>query len=71
MSGAHGWLSVEPVVSVAAVVAAAALGVAAIPFGLVGWAAIEAVGRSSPPPSWAMLAVLAAVLIRCGSVPAH
>lgn len=36
-----------------------------------GWAAVESVGTSSPQPAWAILPLLAAVLIRCGSVPAH
>jgi NADH-quinone oxidoreductase subunit M len=36
-----------------------------------GWAAVESVGDSSPMPAWAMLPLLAAILIRCGCVPAH
>jgi len=36
-----------------------------------GWAAIESGGPWSSPPTWGILLVLAAVLIRCGTVPAH
>jgi NADH-quinone oxidoreductase subunit M len=35
-----------------------------------GWSAVEASG-SGPPPAWATLPLMAAVLIRCGAVPAH
>jgi NADH-quinone oxidoreductase subunit M len=37
---------------------------------VLGWAAVGS-GRSSPPPTWGILLLLAAILIRCGTVPAH
>ena len=37
---------------------------------VVGWAAVESRG-SSAAPWWASLPLLAAVLVRCGTVPAH
>jgi len=36
-----------------------------------GWAAAESRGPDSPAPWWACLALMAAVLVRCGTVPAH
>lgn len=36
-----------------------------------GWTYAEPNGGSSPPPNWAIIMLLAAVLIRCGTVPAH
>jgi NADH-quinone oxidoreductase subunit M len=36
-----------------------------------GWAAVESQGTVAPVPWWACLPLLAAVLIRCGTVPAH
>lgn len=38
---------------------------------VLGWAAVESHGRSSPAPWWATLPLMAAVLVRCGTVPAH
>jgi NADH-quinone oxidoreductase subunit M len=36
-----------------------------------GWAAVESQGTSFPAPWWACLPLLAAVLVGCGTVPAH
>jgi NADH-quinone oxidoreductase subunit M len=36
-----------------------------------GWAALGGVGTSSTPSAWAMIPLLLAILIRCGTVPAH
>jgi NADH-quinone oxidoreductase subunit M len=39
---------------------------------VLGWAAVEATeGTSGPAPWWAVLPLVAAILIRCGTVPAH
>lgn len=38
---------------------------------IVGWAAVDARAPFSRAPWWACLALLAAVLVRCGTVPAH
>ncbi len=38
---------------------------------IAGWAAVESAGLDAPAPAWAILPLLAAVLIRCGTVPAH
>jgi NADH-quinone oxidoreductase subunit M len=39
---------------------------------VLGWAAVESWGgTSSPAPWWAVLPLMAAVLVRCGTVPAH
>jgi NADH-quinone oxidoreductase subunit M len=38
---------------------------------ILGWAAIDAQGPLSRAPGWACLALMAAVLVRCGTVPAH
>jgi NADH-quinone oxidoreductase subunit M len=38
---------------------------------ILGWAATESRGPSSPAPWWATLPLMAAVLVRCGTVPAH
>ena len=39
---------------------------------VLGWAAVEvSQSASAPPPWWASLPLLAAVLVRCGTVPAH
>jgi NADH-quinone oxidoreductase subunit M len=36
-----------------------------------GWAIVEHHGHSSAPPWWVALPLLAAILVRCGTVPAH
>ena len=37
-----------------------------------GWALVEFTARpDAPPPGWATLPLVAAILIRCGTVPAH
>jgi len=36
-----------------------------------GWAAVESQGSASRAPWWACLSLMAAVLVRCGTVPAH
>jgi NADH-quinone oxidoreductase subunit M len=36
-----------------------------------GWAAVESQGTAGPAPWWACLPLLVAVLVRCGTVPAH
>lgn len=38
---------------------------------VVGWAGVEAGGSRWPPPTWAMVPLLLAILVRCGTVPAH
>lgn len=38
---------------------------------IVGWAAVESSGDVTAPPAWATVPLMAAVLIRCGAVPAH
>jgi NADH-quinone oxidoreductase subunit M len=38
---------------------------------VIGWTAVEAGGIDSPPSAWATIPLLLAVLIRCGTVPAH
>ena len=37
---------------------------------VLGWTAVES-SRTAAPPTWAIVALAAAVLIRCGTVPAH
>ncbi len=36
-----------------------------------GWAGVEAGGAGSSPPTWATVLLMAAILVRCGTVPAH
>jgi NADH-quinone oxidoreductase subunit M len=36
-----------------------------------GWTFAAPNGGASPPPTWAVIMLLAAVLIRCGTIPAH
>src|SRR5690348_13816987 len=36
-----------------------------------GWTAVEVGGRSAAPGAWAMVPLLLAVLVRCGTIPAH
>jgi NADH-quinone oxidoreductase subunit M len=36
-----------------------------------GWAAVESQGFGSQAPWWACVSLMAAVLVRCGTVPAH
>jgi NADH-quinone oxidoreductase subunit M len=38
---------------------------------VLGWAVVESQGTSQPAPWWACLPLMAAVLVRCGTVPAH
>jgi NADH-quinone oxidoreductase subunit M len=38
---------------------------------ILGWAAVDSQGRLASAPAWACLALMAAVLVRCGTVPAH
>jgi NADH-quinone oxidoreductase subunit M len=38
---------------------------------VVGWAGAASRGSTSPAPWWACVALLAAILLRCGTVPAH
>jgi NADH-quinone oxidoreductase subunit M len=38
---------------------------------VLGWTAVEVGGRSAAPGAWAMVPLLLAVLIRCGTIPAH
>jgi NADH-quinone oxidoreductase subunit M len=38
---------------------------------VVGWAFAQPAAAKESPPAWASVALLAAVLIRCGTVPAH
>jgi NADH-quinone oxidoreductase subunit M len=38
---------------------------------VLGWAAAESPGPTSSAPWWACVALMAAVLVRCGTVPAH
>src|SRR6185312_9889623 len=37
---------------------------------VLGWAGVEATG-SVAPPTWATVVLMAAILVRCGTVPAH
>ena len=37
---------------------------------VLGWAGVAAAGRSAPP-TWATVLLMAAILVRCGTVPAH
>ncbi|MDX1947820.1 MAG: proton-conducting transporter membrane subunit [Pirellulaceae bacterium] len=38
---------------------------------IVGWAAFDATSRLGPPAVWATVALMAAILMRCGAMPAH
>jgi NADH-quinone oxidoreductase subunit M len=38
---------------------------------VLGWSAVEVGGRGAAPSAWATVPLLLAVLIRCGTVPAH
>jgi NADH-quinone oxidoreductase subunit M len=38
---------------------------------LVGWAAIDASTPHGDAPTWAIVALMAAILVRCGTLPAH
>jgi NADH-quinone oxidoreductase subunit M len=38
---------------------------------VLGWAVVESRGPSAAAPWWVSLALMAAVLVRCGTVPAH
>ena len=38
---------------------------------VLGWAAVEIRGRGTAPSAWATIPLLLAVLVRCGTVPAH
>jgi NADH-quinone oxidoreductase subunit M len=38
---------------------------------VLGWLAVEFVGREAASTGWATLPLMAAVLVRCGAVPAH
>ena len=38
---------------------------------IAGWAGVEAAVVPGEPPTWAILLLLTAVLVRCGTVPAH
>ncbi len=38
---------------------------------VIGWAAVESQGTAAPAPWWACLPLMAAVLVGCGTVPAH
>jgi NADH-quinone oxidoreductase subunit M len=38
---------------------------------IVGWAGIDPVGTHEAQPAWAVVALLAAMLIRCGTIPTH
>ena len=39
---------------------------------VLGWSAVELAGRGTgPAPWWAIVPLLAAILVRCGTVPAH
>ena len=38
---------------------------------VVGWAGVAASAGRSAPPTWATVLLMAAILVRCGTVPAH
>ena len=38
---------------------------------VLGWSAVELRGRDALPTAWASIALLLAILVRCGTVPAH
>jgi NADH-quinone oxidoreductase subunit M len=38
---------------------------------VVGWAGVETRSPLAAPPTWAVLLLMAAILVRCGTVPAH
>jgi NADH-quinone oxidoreductase subunit M len=38
---------------------------------VLGWAFVNPAGSHQEPPAWATVCLLAAILIRCGTVPAH
>ena len=38
---------------------------------VLGWAMVEAGGRDAVPSAWATVPLLVAILVRCGTVPAH
>jgi NADH-quinone oxidoreductase subunit M len=38
---------------------------------VLGWAGVEASAGRGSPPTWAAILLMAAILVRCGTVPAH
>jgi NADH-quinone oxidoreductase subunit M len=38
---------------------------------ILGWAGVESAGGPGAPPTWATALLMAAILVRCGTVPAH
>ena len=38
---------------------------------VLGWSAVEIGGRDAAPTAWATIPLLLAILVRCGTVPAH
>jgi NADH-quinone oxidoreductase subunit M len=38
---------------------------------VLGWSAVEVHGRDAAPTAWATIPLLLAILVRCGTVPAH